>query len=60
MCTEVSVSVLGMCVVYTWKPTRVYGVWLGIHMWCGVQHTRNSYVLVCIYIYRVWECQGCM
>lgn len=60
VCIEVCVSVLGMCVLYSWETMCAYGVWLGIHMRCGVQHTWNSYVLMCIYIYCVWECQGCM
>ena len=62
---EVCVCVLGMCVVYTWKTMCVYGVWIGMHMWYGVQHTWDSYVLVCIYIYIMFGgikgvCENCV
>lgn len=65
VCIEVCVCVLGMCVVYTWKTMCVYGVWIGMHMWYGVQHTWDSYVLVYIYIYIMFGgvkgvCENCV
>lgn len=60
VCIEVCVFVHGICVAYTWRTMCVYGMWMGIHNGCGVWHTWNSHVLVCIYVCCVWESVGCV